>query len=211
MYYYQLEFSIEPKLRWIELRDPLLSQSLVDEYMSKLNTLRISICNNTPDKLKLIFPCGLIINLQELNKSESNYIVSYFIQQTNIRLNNIVKYICYDNSCHISDLNPSLKDKIFVIDRFHLKNHKQSKFQSLHNCNTYPELQGLNTEICEQKFYKFSFHKHSIRHMNKERYNFFFCSCVIYIMNEKSQNSFFVHFISKFKINENVLMFLSLI
>jgi hypothetical protein len=37
-----------------------------------------------------------------------------------------------------------------------------------------PELTGLNTEVCEQKFYKFLFQKHSVRHMNKQRYSFFF-------------------------------------
>jgi hypothetical protein len=152
------------------LSDPLLSVSLVDEFTSRENYPLTSTCNKTPDKLKCyskrrtcgilvsIFPCGLIINMQEMNKSESNYLVSYFIEQTNRRLKNTIKYICYDNSCHISEINPALKDKIFVMDRFHLKNHKQAKCKSLHNCVSYPELTGLNTEVCEQKFYKFSFH-----------------------------------------------------
>ncbi len=36
--------------------------------------------------------------MQELNKSESNYLDSYFIEQTNRRLKNTKKYICYDNN-----------------------------------------------------------------------------------------------------------------
>ncbi len=57
------------------------------------------------------------------------------------------------------------------MDRFHLKKLKQPKSKSLHNCESNPELTGLNTE-CEQTFYKFSVHTHSVRHINKQQYIF---------------------------------------
>ena len=65
-----------------------------------------------------------------------------------------------------------------MIDRFHLKNHKQKKCQTKHNCETYSDLEDVNTEICEQKFSRMSRLKHQVnhqvRHMNKHRFNFFF-------------------------------------
>ena len=48
----------------------------------------------------------------------------------NKNLNDETKYICYDNACHLFGVNDELKDKAFVIDRFHIKNHKQTKFES---------------------------------------------------------------------------------
>ena len=97
-----------------------------------------------------------------------------FIDKTINALDDKIKYICYDNACHLSDINENLKDKIFVIDRYHLKNHKQSKCRTTHNCETYPELTELNTEICEQKFLPISKLKHQVKHMNKNRFQFFF-------------------------------------
>ena len=62
-----------------------------------------------------IFPCGTIINYCELNKSEGKNLVASFLGKTNILLQNRLKYICYDDACHIFGLNQILKDKIFVI------------------------------------------------------------------------------------------------
>jgi len=62
-----------------------------------------------------MIPCGTIINLMEMNKSESNVLVSSFLLKTNVFLNNTIKYFCYDDACHISNLSNELKDKTFVI------------------------------------------------------------------------------------------------
>lgn len=119
------------------------------------------------------FSCGIIINYAELIRSEGLHFVSHFLEKTINSLDDKINYICYDNACHLAGINEKLNDKIFVIDRFHLKNHKQSKCRTTHNCQTYPELGDLNTEICEQKFLHVSNLKHQVKHMNKQRFNFF--------------------------------------
>ena len=102
----------------------------------------------------------MIINYFELNKSEGKRVVANFLEYTNNKLNNSIKYICYDDACHIAQLNDTLKDKIFVIDRFHIKNHVQKKCQTIHNCSSYPEFKNINTEVCEQKFSILSRYSH---------------------------------------------------
>lgn len=74
----------------------------------------------------------------------------------------------------MAGVNETLKNKTFVIDRFHIKNHTQQKCKTDHNCENYPDLEGLNTEICEQKFQHISKLKHQVKHMNKQRYKLFF-------------------------------------
>lgn len=120
------------------------------------------------------FSCGIIINYEELIKSEGPKLVSKFLETTINKLDSEIKYLCYDNACHLCGVNEALKEKIFVIDRFHLNNHTPSKCKTTHNCASYPELKGLNTEICEQKFQNISKLKHQMKHMNKQRYKFFF-------------------------------------
>ena len=76
------------------------------------------ICYNkrrTCGILVSIFPCGTIINFCEMNKSEGNQLVALFLGKTNNLLKDSIKYICYDNACHISELNKDLSEKIFVI------------------------------------------------------------------------------------------------
>ena len=100
--------------------------------------------------------------------------VSNFLEKTINALDDKIKYLCYDNACHLAGVNENLKNKTFVIDRFHLKNHTQTKCKTTHNCETYPQLTGLNTEICEQKFTHVSNLKHQVKHMNKNRFKLFF-------------------------------------
>ena len=119
------------------------------------------------------YSCGIIINYAELIRSEGFEFVAGFLEKTIERLNNEIKYICFDNACHLYGVNEKLNDKTFVIDRFHLKNHKQMKCKTKHNCDSYVGLEDLNTEICEQKFSRMSRLKHQVKHMNKHRFNFF--------------------------------------
>jgi hypothetical protein len=51
----------------------------------------------------------------------------------NKNLNDETKYICEDNACHLFGVNDELKDKTFFIDRFYIKNHNQTKFESSKN------------------------------------------------------------------------------
>ncbi len=201
--FFQLNFETTPKLRWVAESDPLLSKLLMDEFLAKKNAYGAIECNSANSKLKCFnkrrtygivvrlsilndffqirfffkiasFSCGIIINYEELIKSEGLVVVSKFLESTINCLNDEVKYICYDNACHLSGVNEILKEKKFVIDRFHLQNHTQNKCQTIYNCKSYPELEGLNTEICEQKFQNISKLKHQLKHMNKHRFKFFF-------------------------------------
>jgi hypothetical protein len=82
------------------------------------------------------FSFGIILNHAELIRSEGLHLVSTFIEKTINALDDKIKYICYDNASHVSEINKNLNDKTFVIDRFHLQNHKQSKCKITHNCET---------------------------------------------------------------------------
>lgn len=153
-----------------------------------------------------MFSCGTLINFTELNKSEGNILVSKFIEETNEKLKNTINYVCYDNACHIAGLSEKLKNKTFVIgklfmscllynnfnkcnilykDRLHLFNHTQSKCKSIHNCDSYSELAGINTIVCEQKFYLISRYKHMVKHMTQFKFNFFFLE-LFDMMNENN-------------------------
>ncbi len=53
-----------------------------------------------------------------MNKSEGNILVTKFIERTNYILNDSIKYICYDDACHIASISEKLDNKIFVIGIF---------------------------------------------------------------------------------------------
>jgi hypothetical protein len=69
------------------------------------------------------YSCGIIINYEELIRSEGFMFVSKFIEKTIKNLDDETKYICYDNACHLFGVNNELKDTTFVIDRFHIKTY----------------------------------------------------------------------------------------
>jgi hypothetical protein len=66
-----------------------------------------------------MFSCGIIINFLEMNKSEGNVLVTKFIERTNYILNDSIKYICYDNECHIASISEILDNK-FLLSVFSL-------------------------------------------------------------------------------------------
>ncbi len=174
----------------------------MEEYWKKISNSKLteSSCEvskelkcvskrRTSGILVTVFPCGTIINFMELNKSEGKILVSSFLKATDQILNNEIKYLCYDDACHIAGLNKStLNQKTFVIDRFHIYNH-QNKCKTEYNCNNYPELDGINTEVCEQQFYLISRYKHQAKHMNKQRFNFFFIELFNLFNNNKLENN----------------------
>jgi hypothetical protein len=47
------------------------------------------------------YSCGIIINNEELIRSEGFMCVSKFIENTIKNLNDETKYICYDNAYHL--------------------------------------------------------------------------------------------------------------
>ena len=61
----------------------------------------------------------------------------------------------------------------FAVDKLHIKGHKEA--WCLQNCNptNNPDLDGVNTVVCEQVNFWLGQFKYIMKHMNAPRYNFF--------------------------------------
>ena len=60
---YQLEFESDTKLRWVSQEDPLLSKSLINEFLVKFNEYS-SKCNSAKSKLMCFNKrrtCGILV------------------------------------------------------------------------------------------------------------------------------------------------------
>jgi hypothetical protein len=65
-----------------------------------------------------------------------------------------------------------LKTKDYSVDKFHFQ--KQKSVESATCCNPYEkELNGINTEVCEQINFWISRYKHITKHMNFEHFYFY--------------------------------------
>jgi len=128
----------------------------------------------------MIHSCGIIINFDEMLRSESLEIVSDLIIKTNKLTDNKFKFAVYDNGCHLGELveskikNVFISDIKFVIDRFHQYNHTRNICKTKYSCDLYKELKDLNSEICEQKFSHLLKYKTISKHMGMYHYNFFY-------------------------------------
>jgi hypothetical protein len=69
-----------------------------------------------------------------------------------------------------SDRAGCLKDVDYVVDKLHIKGHIGKNFCHPDN---FPELQPLNTVVCEQKNFCLGKYKYSLKHMSMHRFNFF--------------------------------------
>lgn len=95
------------------------------------------------------------------------------------------KYVlAYDNMCQLNSLHaakeplpfPSPYDKMWakivkIIDRLHMKNHKDAKCHKLYNPNQIPETH--NTMIAEQTFAWFSHFKKNVNSMSQSHHLFY--------------------------------------
>jgi len=99
------------------------------------------------------YSCGIAFNILELNKSEARLLVGLFSIDTNAKIEKKIEYICYDDACHIPNeiKTTELNNVKFVIDRFHLRNHKE-ECKVKYNYANYSELKHVNTQVCEQIF-----------------------------------------------------------
>jgi len=95
-------------------------------------------------------------------------------------------YIVYDDACHLLRFvqnrikrHPAtqrlelFKDKNFVIDKLHIRGHKEDFCEKNCHPNNFPEIAQANTVICEQINYWLNNFKYILKHMNRQRYNFF--------------------------------------
>ena len=96
-------------------------------------------------------------------------------------------FTIYDDACHLKKYIENLKsfneNKLrctffkstkLVVDKFHIHNHVDELY-CLKFCdpNKYSELDEINTVTCEETNIWLSPYKHSVKHMNKQRYLFF--------------------------------------
>ena len=94
-------------------------------------------------------------------------------------------YLVYDDACH---LKPFAEDRAreakservaifskinYVVDKLHIKGHKGEICAQTVHPNLFPELDDVNTVVCEQTNFFVGHHKHALKHMNKVRYHFF--------------------------------------
>jgi hypothetical protein len=96
-------------------------------------------------------------------------------------------YIIYDDACHLKRFvdNHNVKTNYqfqrlnefcqlkFVVDKLHIKGHKEK--WCLEHCDptNNPELIGVNTVVCEQVNFWLGRFKYIMKHMNATRFNFF--------------------------------------
>jgi len=105
------------------------------------------------------------------------------------------KYICYDNSCQLhkfcekrnqTERSKFMDEKIYIIDRLHVQGHVEG-CQKIYHPRLYPDINNCNSMICEQRNYWISGFKHSVKHMNQYRFNFFFYISFDYYNEIKSK------------------------
>jgi hypothetical protein len=84
--------------------------------------------------------------------------------------------------------NPStrfdnIKNVKYVVDRLHIKGHKQKWCLKICHPDLFDDLNGTNTVVCEQINFWLGRFKHIMKHMNATRFNFF----LYIILNEHNQ------------------------
>ena len=113
-----------------------------------------------------LLPCGIVANILPVAGHESATQIIAMLAE--IRARRFFKYVIYDNGCMLSHFARNrarssssatmqqIAEMTFVIDRFHLKNHKEcldrnhSYFTPEFDIEKYPELKTVNTSLNEQ-------------------------------------------------------------
>ena len=94
------------------------------------------------------------------------------------------KFLAYDDACHLykylkkrESECPQFKrllEKITLCcDRLHFRNHVDPWCKQHMDPNSHPELDGINTMVCEQKFKWLAQFKHIVRPMNQAHFKFY--------------------------------------
>lgn len=83
-----------------------------------------------------------------------------------------------NKNCH--ERLKSISDIKYVVDRLHIKGHSQKWCTERCHPDLFPELENVNTVVCEQINFWLGKFKHIMKHMNIYRFNFF----LFIILNE---------------------------
>ena len=134
-------------------------------------------------------PCGTVVLFNELYGSESvTQVYANLVDHIgNLPDSEKPKVINYDDACHLvkyannqyrkkgnqNDATKNMTEIPIVVDKFHFKIHVDS--WSHENCNPYKvkELEGVNTESCEQTFHWVNKYT-AVKSMNEGRFFLFF-------------------------------------
>ena len=112
------------------------------------------------------YPCGTVPLFDELFNSEGIAQVHGILMEylATVSDKEKLEFIIYDDACHlakysmnekVAERNKTTKffsERKFVIDKFHFRNHIDPWCHQNCDPNEVPELDGMNTEICEQMF-----------------------------------------------------------
>lgn len=144
-------------------------------------------------------PCGIILFSYELFISESKSQVYGILHDVMSKQEfHDTERIIYDDACHLKKycINPLRKDitstskKLseidMVVDKLHFRNHVDKWCKE--NCNPYDrkDLEGVDTEICEQTFAWLTKYGRITRHMNQNRFLFYILN-LCHLKNRKTE------------------------
>ena len=125
------------------------------------------------------YNCGIIAAFREIYRSESVVQTTNFLNDIPKNSKRLTNIIIYDRGCDMKRMvkktfpaDHVLSSMDNVIDKFHFFNHTEAYCKE--NCNPNErELEGVNTEVCEQINFWISRFKHIVKHMNCDRYYYF--------------------------------------
>mmetsp|Transcript_29529 Transcript_29529/g.60372 ORF Transcript_29529/g.60372 Transcript_29529/m.60372 type:complete len:772 (+) Transcript_29529:124-2439(+) len=139
--------------------------------------------------LATILNCGIIVSITSLYGAESlSQVYMHLVDLYEVHGDYLPNNLAYDDGCHLRrfvelrkdlfDMAKRFWDKVacrIVVDRFHWKNHVKGHEYCQEHCNPYEnkDIEGANSEICEQSFRWFARHKYSVNHMSPARFRFF--------------------------------------
>ncbi|CAF1043593.1 unnamed protein product, partial [Brachionus calyciflorus] len=194
---FKVKFDSTPKIRWLNEQTVVKWINEYDLYFKKYNQRKYDVSKCLIDKDIILnkkrtagisigaTPCGIILNYKEMIRSESTTLATKFLYETVNLVNKSFKYCIYDNACHLDEhcqinlkINKEeykcLKETHFVIDNFHINNHKRPVCKTKYNSKNFEDLDSLNTQICEELFSRISKFKHNSKHQTKNHFNFFY-------------------------------------
>lgn len=119
----------------------------------------------------------MTITKVKFNIFNESYLLANYI------IGKIPEYIVYDDGCHLkafceaisgkSQRSRHFTDKKFVVDKLHISNHTDHNCRTTCHPNLFPELNNINTVICEQINFWLGKFKYITKHMNLNRFHFF--------------------------------------
>jgi hypothetical protein len=67
----------------------------------------------------------------------------------------------------------NLTEKIYVVDKLHIQGHTETWCHKNCHPNLFPELEEINTIVCEQINFTLGRYKYILKHMNSEHFSFY--------------------------------------